>query len=144
MFLSVNMAPYHQLTINWSSLSPAQTNIHVFGVPSTIDLKQPLPTIISELKQLFLNHFTAITVIPSRHVHSTSGCHCYKCSVSQLLSTQCIHLMIAYTYRLPAVSFKSNGPSVHSLTFSSYNPFHTPIWTVKQWWYIREAIYRKF
>ena len=37
----------------------------------------------------------------------------------QLLSTQCIHLMFAYTYRLPAVSFKSNRSSVHSLTFSS-------------------------
>ena len=47
----------------------------------TIDLSQPLPTIISELKQFFLNHFIA-DYDPLNTCTLHYQCPCYKCSVS--------------------------------------------------------------
>ena len=139
MFLSANMAPDHQLTTNWSSLSPAQntlTDFHVFwnSLPA-IDLNQPLPTVISELKQFFWNHFIA-NYDPFKTCTLHYPCPCYKCSVShsyQLLSTQCIHLMVAYIYSDSWLLALSLMDPQFTLSLSVLcNPFHAPIWTVKQ------------
>ena len=66
-----------------------------------IDLNQPLPTIISELKQFFWNHF-----IGNYHLPKTCTfhylCPCYKCSVSHstmiLILGNCDYYLYYYYY----------------------------------------------
>ena len=103
---------------------------HLWNSLPTIDLNQPLPTIISELKQFFWNHFTA-NYDPLIYMYAPLPVpllQMFCITLDQLLSTQYIHLMFAYIYRFLAVSFKSNGPSVHSLHFQlNCNPFHCKV-----------------
>ena len=54
---------------------------HLWNSLPTIDLNQPLPTIISELKQFFWNHFIA-NYNPLNTCTLHYQCPCYKCSVS--------------------------------------------------------------
>ena len=133
MFLSVNMAPDHQLTTNWSSLSPAETkhitftltDFYIFGITyhwpqsTTAYYNLGVETIFLEPLHCWL--------WPPQDMYGplpVSLLQMFCITFYWLLSTHCIHLMFAYTYRLPAVSFKSNGFTL--LLSVLCNPFHIP------------------